>query len=424
MASQNFWTWDEGRHEYYYWCESESCWIYQSGKRVYPSNTQSTSVPEVESLDVAVPRLSENFTGLNLESNSFLPSHQYTHSIHTKSNQNIAVSSENQQTQRLSSVGDGYSPGLHSEAAMNTDSLIFKTLSHRNVESGVLRRNFNTGPAEVLTEPGLLREGGRSYRKIRETPQDREQLDPLYRIRRPGSEFFVVGKVFKILWPELPRDIDDNISVSSVGRYDDAVISKIRWFVVVREGRSCCSCLPILTYATHGVAKRNVVKRDHSIVYTGAVPPQPRHNELPVGNEKGMMEPIGVKTTVHGERLDKMSRINFGKIYTVEHNVKVYDFGNVKPSCIRLFVLNFEKVWNIISDPSSRRFDKAMKPNIEDEDEHEDDYEDEYGEDYEDEGEEDYEDEDNEEAHERKDDSDYFMNTGGYEYTGWSRWHE
>jgi len=175
------------------------------------------------------------------------------------------------------------------------------------------------------------------------------------------------------------------------------------------------------------------VKHDHSIVYTGAAPPQPRHNELPVGNEKGMMEPIGVKTTVHGERLDKMSRINFGKIYTVEHNVKVYDFGNVKPSSIRLFVLNFEKVWNIISDLSSRRFDKAMKPDIEDEDEHEDDYEDEYGEDYENEdgedyedkygeGEEDYRDEDNEEAHERKDDSDYLRNTGGHEHTERSRW--
>ena len=171
------------------------------------------------------------------------------------------------------------------------------------------------------------------------------------------------------------------------------------------------------------------MKHHHSIVYTGAAPPQPRHNELPVGNEKGMMEPIGVKATVHGERLDKMSRINFGKIYTVEHNVKVYDFGNVKPSSIRLFVLNFEKVWSIIPDPSSRRFDKAMKPDIEDEDEHEDDYEDKYGEDYEDEygedyegeGEEDYGDEDNEEAHERKDDSDYLRNTGGHEHTGRSR---
>ncbi|OCK94947.1 uncharacterized protein K441DRAFT_92078 [Cenococcum geophilum 1.58] len=86
MASQPFWTWDEGRHEYYYWSESESCWIYQSGKheyyywsesescwiyqsgkRLYPSNTQSASVLGAESLDVAVPRLSENFTGLNLD---------------------------------------------------------------------------------------------------------------------------------------------------------------------------------------------------------------------------------------------------------------------------------------------------------------------------------------------------------------------
>jgi len=215
--------------------------------------------------------------GSNTAGEAFLPPYQYTDSIHTKSNQHNAVSSENQQTQRLSSVRDGYSPGLHSEVAMNTDSLIFKTLSHRNVESGVLRRNFNTGPAETLTEPGLFRDGGRSYRRIRETPQDREQLDPRTTpfqnsyMELPDSWQFTESddrdlnflqweksyslntfrnqastdykQVFKILWPELPRDIDDNISISSVGRFDDAVISKIRWFVVVREGRSCCSCL-------------------------------------------------------------------------------------------------------------------------------------------------------------------------------------
>ena len=31
----------------------------------------------------------------------------------------------------------------------------------------------------------------------------------------------------------------------------------------------------------------------------------------------------------NNDALDVMSRINFGKIYTVEHNVKVFDFGQV-----------------------------------------------------------------------------------------------
>ena len=42
-----------------------------------------------------------------------------------------------------------------------------------------------------------------------------------------------------------------------------------------------------------------------------------------------MMSPIRVTSRLRQEKLDPLSRINFGKIYTVEHNVKVFDFGDV-----------------------------------------------------------------------------------------------
>jgi hypothetical protein len=34
--------------------------------------------------------------------------------------------------------------------------------------------------------------------------------------------------------------------------------------------------------------------------------------------------------------MDPMARVNFGKIYTVEHNVKVYNFGEVHEEYVEL----------------------------------------------------------------------------------------
>jgi hypothetical protein len=50
-----------------------------------------------------------------------------------------------------------------------------------------------------------------------------------------------------------------------------------------------------------------------------------------------MMREIRVITTDRRDKLDVMSRINYQKIYTVEHNAKVYDFGTVHKSDLHVF---------------------------------------------------------------------------------------
>jgi len=51
--------------------------------------------------------------------------------------------------------------------------------------------------------------------------------------------------------------------------------------------------------------------------------------EAPRMGEYGMLSSIRVIPRQKGEAMFPTSRINFSKLYTVEHNVKVYDFGNV-----------------------------------------------------------------------------------------------
>lgn len=86
---------------------------------------------------------------------------------------------------------------------------------------------------------------------------------------------------------------------------------------------------PIQTYYGRDVAKPGIVKRHHAVIYTGREPPRIHREEKPSDGEWGMLKPIRVIPRDRRNNTDEKSRINYGKIYTVEHNVKVYDFGDV-----------------------------------------------------------------------------------------------
>ena len=58
------------------------------------------------------------------------------------------------------------------------------------------------------------------------------------------------------------------------------------------------------------------------------------------------MSPIKVNAKHPGEEMDRMSRINFAKVYNVEHNVKVYDFGDVHKNDRQTLKQQFKKVWD------------------------------------------------------------------------------
>lgn len=59
-----------------------------------------------------------------------------------------------------------------------------------------------------------------------------------------------------------------------------------------------------------------------------------------------MLPPVEVKRKSKSDQLDEMSRINYDKIYTVEHNCKVYEVGDIHPSSMKRFLRNFQAVWN------------------------------------------------------------------------------
>ncbi|KAL1638748.1 hypothetical protein SLS58_008672 [Diplodia intermedia] len=197
------------------------------------------------------------------------------------------------------------------------------------------------GTPEQMTEPRALRSGIRSYRRVRGRPGEVERLDPRFVRHSPGRDFYKVGKVFKVLWPEPAGNAQSGVTFVT-GAYNEPIYNKIRWFVVIREGRDCCTCLSIQTYNRQGVAKPGVDKAEHSVVFTGSYAPEIPEWEDPGGE---MLQAIPVVATDPTQaKMDAMSRLNYAKPYTVEHNVKSLDFGEVAPDWINTMRQNFLSV--------------------------------------------------------------------------------
>ncbi|KAL3463917.1 hypothetical protein BJX64DRAFT_107627 [Aspergillus heterothallicus] len=153
---------------------------------------------------------------------------------------------------------------------------------------------------------------------------------PGYVVQHP--EYFVTGKVFSILWHENDGRSTNatHVSVGPLfrGKYGEAIYSTIRRMVVVRAFDQYSWCFSISTYGGRGLAKPGVDPSKHTIVYMSGTEPRLSPNEPLMPKE-----PLEVDPTRLDETLHLKSRLNFGKIYTVEHNVKVLPIGEIaKPS--------------------------------------------------------------------------------------------
>ncbi|KAN0104752.1 hypothetical protein V8E51_010497 [Hyaloscypha variabilis] len=145
-----------------------------------------------------------------------------------------------------------------------------------------------------------------------------------YQIIGSPSRFFKKGRVFKALWIEPAGDVantEDAFVVPSA--YGENAFVKIRHFVVIREKQSCCLCLMLNTYHGQGATKDGIKAENYAAVY-----PLGGRAELS-RNENLTKEPFPIKVEEAGESIDPASRIDFGRVYTVEHNIKVLKVGRI-----------------------------------------------------------------------------------------------
>jgi hypothetical protein len=104
--------------------------------------------------------------------------------------------------------------------------------------------------------------------------------------------------------------------------------------VVVKEGHCFCWCVPINSYNGKGVAKSGLSSSDratHAVIYMEGT-------RLATSDaEDKMMDKIAIAVGLAGADriLDVMSRINLGKVHTIEHNVKVMNVGNTRRESLK-----------------------------------------------------------------------------------------
>lgn len=117
----------------------------------------------------------------------------------------------------------------------------------------------------------------------------------------------------------------------TVGWLRERVYSEIRRFIVIVNHGHHSLCIPIQTYGGQGANKRDVIIKNHTRIYTE----WPGSPEPPcIGNEEKFMNKRSIRMVPmnqnpQNETLDPASRINFGKSYTVEHNVRVLGIGKI-----------------------------------------------------------------------------------------------
>ncbi|KAH6668953.1 hypothetical protein B0J14DRAFT_657961 [Halenospora varia] len=179
-----------------------------------------------------------------------------------------------------------------------------------------------TGPYSSAAPPQPADQPRRNadHRHIFGTPGNKETLDPRYQIRNHDyKKFFRPGRVFSTLWtdPSSGKTNRNQTFISTV-MYGEKVHTKIRRFVVVRQRDKCCTCLPVTSYEGRGHKKTGIDLEEHGQIYSLKKPREVK------GISKRPLKVILSKT---GDNLEDTSLINYGRMYTVESNVKVLDVG-------------------------------------------------------------------------------------------------
>jgi hypothetical protein len=95
---------------------------------------------------------------------------------------------------------------------------------------------------------------------------------------------------------------------------------------------------PILTYGFQGTKKPGVKAEYHAMIFTGREVP----SLLP--GEQLIKRPVRMDPSRPEEKLDSKSRVNYAKVYTIEHNTKVCFIGKIHSDSRATFETDFKAI--------------------------------------------------------------------------------
>ncbi|KFY81143.1 hypothetical protein V499_00077 [Pseudogymnoascus sp. VKM F-103] len=184
----------------------------------------------------------------------------------------------------------------------------------------------------------------------------------------PGSH----AELFKAVWTEprgetISRQMESlsSFSRTTQSKYGELAYTSIRRFIIMASYEGHSICLPIYTYGGRGTAKSGVVPDHHAIIYSmrrrtsDRDPPRKSNGEQELVNAPIRIEPKSPRDVLH-----EMSRLNYAKAYTVEHNVKVAFIGRVHEDSKLTLQKDYLKIQGIpFSDNTSEPSGSNLDPN-------------------------------------------------------------
>ncbi|KAI3318180.1 hypothetical protein HD806DRAFT_549381 [Xylariaceae sp. AK1471] len=184
---------------------------------------------------------------------------------------------------------------------------------------------------------------GNSVPSIRGTPGTMEMYDSRFVVEQ--SFKFQPGEVFKILWSEPTGQVAGDASISDLRTIHDTnghfYIGYRRFIIVTTDDSHHSTCVPILTYDRRGCNKKGVKPNKHGIIYAVGQKPKLLKHEPELG-----FDPVPLEIYAEGETLARESRVNYSKLVTIEHNVKVFFIGRIPNSYFDNVSYAVDKCWN------------------------------------------------------------------------------
>jgi hypothetical protein len=180
--------------------------------------------------------------------------------------------------------------------------------------------------------------------KVRGTEGEYEPLDRRYRQVKNKAGYFVVGRVFAILWHEnmgiTNKKPGPDVKFTRDNRFGERIFSHIRRMIIVRQRYGYCWCVAINTYGGKGLIGKNwshAEVQSHTVVYESTQKP------AIFEEEQGLMTKQSIAVDmVSGHTLGMASRLNYAKVSTVEHNVKVMDIGMVSDTSMPYLITHWK----------------------------------------------------------------------------------
>jgi hypothetical protein len=163
-------------------------------------------------------------------------------------------------------------------------------------------------------------------------------ISPDFQVVAKPKRFFTVGRIFKAVWfepgaaPVKPTTSGPEPWVTKCpGFHGEKPIARFRWFIVVRRRLHHSLCFSITTYSggKGGGGAGRGRPADYVVLYRSNIePPQPHDDE------EITRDPIAVIIEDGEQYISPFARLDCGRIYTVEDNLKVSKVGRVHPGSL------------------------------------------------------------------------------------------